>query len=246
MKKEEEKRMTEEDKPLEAGEEAADAGQEDMERDEKSPADKMSWEEILSDPEYRQQYDSAVQSIVKKRLRERQSAEENLARLAPVLEALGEVYKTDIRPDTLDAQALAARILDGAKRHEPETDSILSHLEILLGQADELKESFPEFDLMRELEDPAFLRLTAPHTGVGLSDAYYALHRDEIGRSAARSSLEALSRSLRTSGMRPRELTDTRAAADFSYDPRTMSREEREALKKRIYEAKAKGIKLSP
>ena len=244
--KEEEKCLTEEEKPLKTGEEAADAGQEDRKGQEEKPTEKMSWEEILNDPEYRKQYDAAVQSIVKKRLRDRQSAESDLEKLAPVLEALGEVYQADVRPDVLDAEMLAEKIRRGAGQRGAETESILAHLDRLLGQADELKESFPEFDLMQELEDPAFLRLTAPHTGVGLGDAYYALHREEIGRRAARSSLEALSRSLRSSGMRPRELTDIRAAADFSNDPRAMSKEEREALKKRIYEAKARGIKLNP
>ena len=51
-----------------------------------------SWEEILEDPEYKSRYDAAVQGIVKARLKSRAQAEEKLARLAPVLEALEESY----------------------------------------------------------------------------------------------------------------------------------------------------------
>lgn len=244
--KEEKTAITEEDKPLESGEDTADAGQKEEDMEEKTGPVRMSWEDILSDPEYKSQYDASVQSIIRKRLRDRQDAEEKLRKLTPVLTALGETYNVDSSIESMDAEALAALITDAARQRQAETGDIMRHLEMLLGQAEELRGSFPGFDLMSELDDPAFLRLTAPHTGVSLSDAYYALHRDEIGRRAARSSLEALSRSLRTSGMRPKELMDTKAAAGFSNDPASMSKEEREALKKRIYEAKAQGIKISP
>ena len=104
----------------------------------------------------------------------------------------------------------------------------------------------PDFDLLRELEDPAFLRLTAPHSGVSLADAYYARHRAERERETARRSLEAVSRSLLSGGARPRELRETGAGARFTGDPRQMSKAEREALKKRILEAKAQGRKIGP
>ena len=113
-----------------------------------------------------------------------------------------------------------------------------------MGQAAALRESFPEFSLEREMEDPEFLRLTAPHTGLTLADAYYALHREEIGAMAARRSLEALTRAVSYGGARPREIAGNMAASSMTADPRSMSRDEREALKKRIYEAKAQGVKL--
>lgn len=45
-------------------------------------------------------------------------------------------------------------------------------------------------------------------------------------------------------GARPREIAGNMAASSMTADPRSMSRDEREALKKRIYEAKAQGRKL--
>ena len=141
-----------------------------------------------------------------------------------------------------DAQALSELI-----RTPPgfgSGEEIRRHLEELAYQAAALRESFPEFSLEREMEDPEFLRLTAPHTGLTLADAYYALHREEIGAMAARRSLEALTRAVSYGGARPREIAGNMAASSMTADPRSMSRDEREALKKRIYEAKAQGRKL--
>lgn len=199
---------------------------------------KPSWEEILQDAEYRSRYDAAVQSIVQRRLRGRQNAEETLQRLSPVLEALRERFGSG---EELDAVALAEKIREGGQR---QSEEIRSHLETLLEEAELLRQTLPDFDLLRELEDPGFLRLTAPHSGVSLADAYYARHRGEIGERAARQSLEAFSRSLRSGAARPRENHGGQSAAQLGLDPRAMSRQEREALKKRIREAGAQGRKL--
>ncbi len=202
---------------------------------------KPSWEEILGDPVYRKSYDEAVQGIVKARLRGRQQAEERLARLEPVLKALEDAYGLS---EESDLTALSSRLRESAGLRRPSAQEVEAHLLALEAEADALCESVPDFDLLRELEDPGFLRLTAPHSGVSLADAYYARHRAERERETARRSLEAVSRSVRSLGTRPRELRETGAGARFTGDPRQMSRAEREALKKRILEAKAQGRKI--
>lgn len=225
--------------PEEAEQEISAAAGQSME--ELSPA-RMSWEEILSDPEYRSRYDAAVQRIVKARLRGRQQAEERLSRLEPVLRALEDAYGLT---EESDAEALAAMLRENAGLRRPSAAEIEEHLLALEAEAAALRESVPDFDLLRELEDPDFLRLTAPHSGVKLADAYYARHRLERERETARRSLEAVSRSVRSLGARPNELRETGAGGTFSADPRQMSRAEREALKKRILEAKAQGRKIT-
>ena len=223
----------------ETGVKAADAGQEDMPGTEKKPG----WDELMADPEYKSCFDSRVQEIVRKRLRDRHGSEELLGRLRPVLEALGEKYGLEsTAPEAIDAQALSELIRTPSGFGSGE--EIRRHLEELAYQAAALRESFPEFSLEREMEDPEFLRLTAPHTGLTLADAYYALHREEIGAMAARRSLEALTRAVSYGGARPREIAGNMAASSMTADPRSMSKDEREALKKRIYEAKAQGVKL--
>ena len=196
-----------------------------------------SWEEILADPEYRKQYDEAVGRTVQRRLRSRAEAEQRLSALGPVLDALRERY------GERDETALAELIRRGECLYGPE--EIRLHLDGLLEQAEQLHSRAPDFDLLRALEDPAFLRLTAPHSGVSPEDAWYALHRAEISEAAARKSLQALSRSLRTQAARPRENHGGGGGAAVNRDPRSMSRQEREELKKRILEAKAQGRKLS-
>ena len=215
--------------------ESAERPQED-EQARASVPQRLSWEEILQDAECRKCYDAAVQSIVQRRLRGRADAEDTLRNLEPVLAALRERYGEES-----DSEALAGRIRgDGLWQGT----QISAHLETLLREAELLRQTLPEFDLLRELEDPGFLRLTAPHSGVSLSDAYYARHRAEIGERAARQSLEAFSRSLQSGAARPRESHGGQGAARLEKDPRAMSHVEREALKKRIREAGAQGRKL--
>lgn len=204
---------------------------------------RLSWEEILMDPEYKSRYDAAVQGIVKARLKNRAQAEEKLQRLAPVLEALEEGYGLTEESDAAD---LAVMLRESAMLRRPSGEQIAEHLRALAAEAERLQESVPDFDLLQELEDPTFLRLTAPHSGVSLADAYYARHRAERERETARRSLEAVSRSLLSGGARPRELRETTAGARFYPNPTQMSRAEREALKKRILEAKAQGRKIGP
>ena len=245
----------------ETGEYAADAGQEqqsapqeqsaeqeqDIQREQgaqpEQSASRLSWQEIMADPEYKREYDAQVQSIIQKRLRGRAEAEERLERLGPVLSALGERFGG---LEAADMEELAREILTGESRSARETRAQCAreHLAELLRQEAELKGSFPDFDLLAALEDPAFIKLTAPHTGLSLEDAYYALHRREIGEATARRSLEAASSTVRAGLSRPRELNGRQGATASAADPRQMSKEQREALKKRIYEAKAQGKKL--
>ena len=217
----------------------ADAGRENGSGEERETA-RLSWEEILADPAYKSRYDEAVQSIVRARLRGRREAEERLERLAPVLRALEDCYGLG---GESDAEQIAASLRESAGLRRPSTREVAAHLDALLREAETLREAVPGFDLLRELEDPAFLRMTAPHSGISLRDAYYARHRAELQRETARRSLEAVSRSVRSLGMRPRELPDGERGAAGS-DPRQMSRAEREALKKRIREEAAQGRKL--
>ena len=221
-----------ENEPSETGGMAADAGQEK----------RLSWEEILSDEEYKACYDKAVQAIVQKRLKNSKAAEERLSALQPVLEAVAKCC--GMQAENMDMELARRMLLEGCEKKREDDGKILSHLQSLMEQAAELRDSVPGFELMEALSDPAFLKLTAPHTGLCLADAYYALHRNEIGKAAAKLGLEALSRSIRSGGERPRELSDHKAGKSFAQNPGSMTKAEREALKKRIYDAAANRQKI--
>ena len=199
--------------PIEAqtpGEEAAAAGQS------KAAAERLTWQQIMADPEYRACYEKAVQAIVQRRLKNRGDAEAQLRELS----------------------------LAAAEKSREDMQRVFSHLDSLLEQAQQLMAEQPDFELMAALEDERLLRLTAPHSGVSLSDAYYALHREEIGKRAARESLEKLSRSILSGAARPRESLS--GPAGYAPGPASMSKAERELLKKRIYAAGVMGEKIYP
>ena len=124
-------------------------------------------------------------------------------------------------------------------------DPILAHLEALMEQEAQMKQRFPDFELQAALDEPMFLKLTSPCVGLSLMDAYCALHWAELAAQALDRGMEALCRSIRSGGDRPRELADSHGGF-FSPNPAAMSRAERQALKKRIYDAKALGEKIYP
>ena len=67
---------------------------------------RMSWDEIMKDPEYNKQ----MQAVVKSRLKSEKSADENLTKLAPTLELLARKYKLD--PTNIDYDALNKAVTD--------------------------------------------------------------------------------------------------------------------------------------
>ncbi len=247
MQNEKTQSLQESDK-LESGEQtgaaAADAGQNKL-----KPEGKKSWEEILADPEYRSEYDRQVQSIVKKRLRDRQGNEERLKKLDAVVNEIGRSFGMDVQQGqeaSLDklAEKVRRSMQEQLKGEYGRAWRAKAQLDSLKQQAETMKKNFPDFDLARELENREFLKLTAPHTGLSLEEAYYALHHRELAENLSKAATLSAAKSVSSGAARPRELKGGQAALNSSGDPRQMSRQEREELKKRIYQASAQGKKL--
>ena len=169
---------------------------------------RMSWDEIMKDPEYNKE----MQAVVRSRLKSEKSAEEALGKMAPAIEVLARHYGLDLKNPDYDALAKAindddayyedkalemgtsvatAKKVDQAERDtERQKDmeqrtlqeqAIQQHFISLERQGEELKKLFPSFDLRTELQNPAFARMTAPGKGVmSVEDAYRAVHRQEI------------------------------------------------------------------
>ena len=175
-----------------------------------SPA-RMSWEEIMADPEYNKQMQATVQS----RLRNAKGAEETLGKLAPALELLARKHGQD--PAKIDYEALANAISDDESYYEDkalemgvsvetakridqqerdnarqqreqqrtiEQQRFQQHIIKLEQQGEAMKQVFPNFDLRKELQNPVFARMTSPNVGISVQDAYYAVHRNEIQAAA--------------------------------------------------------------
>lgn len=239
---------------------------------------RMSWDEIMKDPEYNKQ----MQSVIKSRLKSAGAAEESMNKLAPAIELLARKYGLDA--NNLDADALTQAISDDNSYYEDkalemgvpvetakkidqseretarrqaeeartiEQQKIQAHLDKLQQQGEALKQIFPSFDLVTELQNPAFARMTAPNVGISVEDAYYAIHRKEIQMAAmqatAQKTAQQMANSIRSGQARPVENgTSNQAPSVTSFNYAKASREQREALKKQIRDAAAHGKKLYP
>lgn len=141
------------------------------------------------------------------------------------------------------------------RREEAQTleqQKINQHIDNLLKQGEELKKIFPNFDFFEECRNSkAFARMTAPNVGISVEDAYYAVHRNEIQTAAmqvtAQRAAQKISNSIQAGQRRPDENgTSGQAPSVTTFDYRNASKEQREALKRRILEAHAQGKKLYP
>lgn len=212
---------TEEAEPKAAENTAQDAAAENPTEDVTEKTEKparMSWDEIMADPEYNRQ----MQAVVQSRLKSAKGAEEALAKLTPALELLARKHKLD--PSNMDYEALTKAISDDDSYYEDralqmgtsvetakkidqqERDTarqkkaeeltlqeqrIRNHFAGLEQQAKEFQQIIPGFDLQTELKNPAFLRMTSPNVGISVRDAYYAVHHDEMQEAAMRAAAKA-------------------------------------------------------
>lgn len=179
---------------------------------------RMSWDEIMKDPEYNKQ----MQLTIQNRLKSAKGAEETLSKLTPALELLARKYKLD--PANIDHDALEKAISADASYYEDKAlqmgtsvetamkidqeergtarqqraeelsiqdQKMRNHFASLENQAKEMQKVVPNFDLQTELKNPAFLRMTSPNVGISVRDAYYAVHHDEMQTAAMQATAKA-------------------------------------------------------
>ena len=236
---------------------------------------RMSWDEIMADPEYNKQMRAAVQS----RLSSAKNAEESLAKMTPALEVLARKHGQD--PANPDYDALAKAINDDdayyedkalemgvsvetAKRvdqqerdtarqqRDEEQQRLRDHFLSLEQQGEALKKVFPNFDLRTELQNPVFARMTAPGTGImSVEDAYKAVHRKELeaaqSQVIAQQTAQKISNAIQAGSRRPDENgTSGQSASVTAFNYAKASKAQRDALKQQIRAAAARGEKLYP
>ena len=258
-------------------EQAAAADHPTEEQKTEQPA-RMSWDEIMADPEYNKQMQATVQS----RLRTAKGAEENLAKITPALELMARKYNLD--PAKMDYDALAKAISNDESYYEDkalemgvdietakkidqqerdtareqrqqeqtlEQQRIQQHIVKLQQQGEAMKEKFPGFDLQKELQNPAFLRMTSPNVGISVEDAYFAVHRNEIMAAGmqvtAQKTAQKISNAIQAGSRRPTEAgTSGQAPSVTTFDYSKASPEQRAAFKAHLRSEAAKGRKVYP
>lgn len=258
-------------------EQAAAAGNPTEVNKTEAPA-RMSWDEIMADPEYNEQ----MQKVVQSRLRTAKGAEESLGKLTPALELLARKHGLD--PANIDYEALTKAISDDESYYEDkalemgvsvetakkidqeerntarqqrqeaqtlEQQKFQQHIMKLEQQGEAMKKVFPNFDLRTELKNPYFARMTSPNIGISVEQAYYAVHHKDLQEAAmqvtAQKVAQKISNDIQAGSRRPNENgTSGHAPSVTTFDYSKASKEQREALKREIYAANARGEKVYP
>ena len=236
--------------------------------------EKPSWEQLMADPQYNRAMQATVKERLDKA--RRSASREALEPLRPLLERLaGECGMETADLSRLDLKALTRAALEHgeearqkelarqqeqqrqlerrqARARQAQRQQLLrKHYDGLRQQGEAMREVFPNFDLKEALREPAFLRLTSPGVGLSVEDAYYALHRREIQQASMRYAVEKTAQRLRSSWasglQRPVENgAGGQAASTSAFDYSKASRGQREAIKRSIRSAAARGEKIYP
>lgn len=161
--------------------------------------------------EFEQAVGQRVQEVMADRSKERAYYKRQMQAYEPIMQELGRTYQMDPRDVkgiyakmtddlslyqkeadesgmTPEAVRTMHRIKAEAEKAKAEAEIVTEqaqldrHWRSLAMQGEELKQTFPNFDLMRELANPRFLRMTSPQGGLTVKDAFYAIHGEEIQR----------------------------------------------------------------
>lgn len=228
---------------------------------------RKSLKEILEDPEYNREMQAIVQSRLRSakdaedKLAKLTPALEVLARAKNLdpenidYDALAKAINDDesyyeqkalemgVSVETakrIDQQERSTARQERENARTLEQQKFQQHIIKLEQQGEALKKVFPNFDLRKELQNPAFARMTSPNVGISVEDAYYAVHRNEIQTAAmqvtAQKTAQKISNAIQAGSRRPNENgTSGQAPSVTTFDYRSMSPEQRRALKDRIY-----------
>lgn len=263
--------------PEQKPEQAAAAETNTEEKKTEAPT-RLSWDEIMADPEYNKQMQATIQA----RLRTAKGAEEAMSKLTPALELLARKHGQD--PANIDYDALVKSISDDGSYYEDkalemgvsaetarkvdqqerdaasaqrdrqrtlEQQKFRQHIMRLEQQGEAMKQTFPGFDLRKELRNPMFARMTSPNVGISVQDAYYAVHRNELQTAAmqitAQKTAQRISNAIASGSRRPSENgTSGQAPSVTTFDYSRASKEQRDALKALIRSEAAHGRKVYP
>ena len=206
---------------------------------------RLTWEQILKDPEYNAQ----LQKIIRSRVKEEGRNKAILETLDPALRQLAAQHGLD--PENLNHAALAEAITRQNMPQETPQQRFAGHIRKLQQQAEAFQAMVPGFDLRQELRNPLFARLTAPGVGLSVEDAFYAVHRKDIQQqsmeAAARQATRMVSNAIASGSHRPEESgTAAQAPSVSRFDYRNATPEQRKALKDAIRKAAAEGRKIYP
>ena len=251
-------------KQQETASQAAAAGTQEVTEETKDTAKRLSWDEIMADPEY----NGEMQKVVKAAKEKLKTSAEALEKLAPAIQLIAKKYGVDAS----DYDAVSKAVVDDDAYYEERamelgvtTDvakqldksekmmraaeeqqqkfineqKLMEHIGKLNRQAIELQQKYPDFNLGKELNNPTFARLTAPDLNLPLEDAYELVHREEIKenirQAALKASIQQVSNAVQSNKNRPNDgVSKSSNASVQTFNYQNATKAQREALKARI------------
>lgn len=207
--------------------------------DQSQATTKPSFEDLIKG-EYKADFEKQVKTILSGRLRGAQETRQQMDKVNQILPQLMQKYGLgegatldDLQKKVLDDDSLyedeaaqmgvSTAVVRDMHRLERERDAaqqaqqqsiedmrLWSHFEHLSRQAEQLRQVFPNFDLMAELNaSPEFARLTSPDVNIPLETAYRAVHAREIESGAmaygAQRAAKQVAASVKANQARPME-----------------------------------------
>lgn len=251
-------------KQQETASQAAAAETQEVTEEAKDTAKRLSWDEIMADPEYNRE----MQKVVKAAKEKLKTSAEGLEKLAPAIQLIAKKYGVDAS----DYDAVSKAVVDDDAYYEERamelgvtTDvakqldksekmmraaeeqqqkfineqKLMEHIGKLNRQAIELQQKYPDFNLGKELNNPTFARLTAPDLNLPLEDAYELVHREEIKenirQAALKASIQQVSNAVQSNKNRPNDgVSKSSNASVQTFNYQNATKAQREALKARI------------
>ena len=248
--------------PQDAAADVAEDGQPEAPEEEKPK--RMTWDEIMQDPEYNR----AMQETMQKRLKTAKAAEESLNALMPAIRKIAQEKGLD--PDNVDYVSLG-KMLTGEyeskamelgvpvetvmqleqQQRTIEQQRMDNHFQRLEREAEDLRKVFPNFRLQAEMANPAFAKLTHPNIGMSVEDAYYAVHRKELQvasmQVAAQRTAQQISNAIQSGTRRPVESgQSTQAPSVTTFDYSRATKAQRDEFKAKLRASWARGEKVYP
>lgn len=229
------------------------------------------WAE-LKKGEFKDLYGRDMRDGIRERFKNQEDANKKLTAMQPMLEALmkkagvesvDELQKLVLNDDSLYEEEAEAKGMtveaykefkalqderDAAaarERRSQEQAQINQHIRGLMQQGEDLKQTFPQFDFAKEMQNEEFRQMTAPkeYGGAGLSvkQAYFAAHMDElvpqlIGYGMQRTQ-QQLGQTIKAHGRRPVEgASRGQGQAEVRHDLNfnSLNRKERDAIRRQI------------
>lgn len=215
--------------------------------------------------EFKAEFDGEVQRIINKRFGETKGLQEQLDAVSPVIDLLRDRYGVrdgdmdalmsameeddSYWQDAADEQGMTVEQYKQFKRYERENAEMREQIRAAQQQeqadnqlrqwwqqGEELKRSYPSFDLQREAQNPEFLRLL--QSGVPVDHAFQVIHMDEIMQGVAANTAKAAERqitaNIRARGSRPAEAgASGKASFTVKNDVSKLSKKDRAEIARR-------------